>query len=277
MKFDIVAHSMGGLVSRYYLMYGDADLPRDGHDPVVTWAGAADVERLVMVGTPNAGSLKSLVQLVYGTEFAPMLPSVPAGVLGTMPSIYQLLPRGRHAPIRDQAEGKPLTDLYDPNLWKQMGWGLANPDQAHVLEWLIPAEPDPMARRQIALEHQRKCLLQAKRFAAALDIPAVLPKSVGLYLFAGDATPTAWRALADRQSGDMWVVQHGPGDGTVLRSSAIMDERLDGRWQARLRSPIPWTHVNFLFTDHLGMTKDPVFSDNVLYLLLEAQRNTNPE
>jgi hypothetical protein len=28
----------------------------------------------------------------------------------------------------------------------------------------------------------------------------------------------------------------------------------------------------FLFSDHLGLTKDPAFTDNVLYLLLEDPR-----
>ena len=33
LKFDIIAHSMGGLVARYAAMYGTADLPRDGVTP----------------------------------------------------------------------------------------------------------------------------------------------------------------------------------------------------------------------------------------------------
>lgn len=28
----------------------------------------------------------------------------------------------------------------------------------------------------------------------------------------------------------------------------------------------------FLFTDHLGLTRDPAFTDNVLFLLLEDRR-----
>ena len=32
-----------------------------------------------------------------------------------------------------------------------------------------------------------------------------------------------------------------------------------------------WTQVIFLFRDHLGLTKDPAFHDNVLYILLESQ------
>ena len=37
-----------------------------------------------------------------------------------------------------------------------------------------------------------------------------------------------------------------------------------------LVTPITFTSVYFVFTDHLGMTRDAAFSDNVLHLLLEA-------
>jgi triacylglycerol esterase/lipase EstA (alpha/beta hydrolase family) len=57
-KFDIVAHSMGGLVARYYLRYGTQDLPPDGSLPELTWAGAQYVDNLIMVGplTPAPSS-----------------------------------------------------------------------------------------------------------------------------------------------------------------------------------------------------------------------------
>ncbi|MCH8127608.1 hypothetical protein IIC38_16870 [candidate division KSB1 bacterium] len=59
----------------------------------------------------------------------------------------------------------------------------------------------------------------------------------------------------------------------ILRSSALMDERLGGTWSPTLISPITWRQVLFLFTEHLAMTKDPAFTDNLLFLLLEQPRN----
>ena len=41
---------------------------------------------------------------------------------------------------------------------------------------------------------------------------------------------------------------------------------------ATLDSPVDWTQITFLYTDHLGLTRDPAFTDNVLYLLLEDPR-----
>ena len=64
-------------------------------------------------------------------------------------------------------------------------------------------------------------------------------------------------------------VGRGQGDGTVLRSSALMDEREGSKIKGRLRTPIDWASVLFLFSGHLGLTKDPVFTDNILYILLE--------
>ncbi len=87
-KFDIVAHSMGGLVARYFLRYGTAELPDDGSLPEITWAGAQHVENLVMIGTPNSGSLDALVNLVDGFRPALFLPHYSSALLGTMPAIY---------------------------------------------------------------------------------------------------------------------------------------------------------------------------------------------
>src|ERR1041384_4678985 len=41
LRFNILAHSMGGLIARYATRYGDADLPPDGSEPKPTWAGAS--------------------------------------------------------------------------------------------------------------------------------------------------------------------------------------------------------------------------------------------
>jgi tRNA pseudouridine-54 N-methylase len=36
-----------------------------------------------------------------------------------------------------------------------------------------------------------------------------------------------------------------------------------------LTSPIRWSNAHFIFSDHIGMTHDPAFVDNVLHLLME--------
>ena len=48
-KFDIIAHSMGGLIARYYLMYGGAGLPVGETPPHLTWAGAEYIFKLGIV------------------------------------------------------------------------------------------------------------------------------------------------------------------------------------------------------------------------------------
>ena len=273
-KFDVVAHSMGGLVTRYFMRYGDADLPPSGEEPIVTWAGAADVDRVILVGTPSAGSLNAFTQLIDGYDVGrPILPFYQASLLGTFPSIYELLPRPRHNAIIWDDSGEAV-DIYDPEIWERYNWGLASSSKRDLtfLEHVMPDEPDPIRRRATALALQSRILQRAKRFHAALDKPASPPSGVHLYLVAGDAEDTPQQVSIDRMAGEYQLVAEGPGDGTVLRSSALNDERISGDWSPTLQSPIEWESVMFLFANHLGLTQDEAFADNVLYWLLEDPR-----
>ncbi len=271
-KADIVAHSMGGLVLRYYLRYGPTPLPEDGSLPELDWEGAAYVENAILVGTPSAGSVLALEQLVEGVNFASFItPTYRAAVLGTMPAIYQLLPRTRHARVVDARTGEGI-DLFDAENWVRFGWGLADPDADRDLRALLPDAGTREEREAIAMDHLRKCLRRAAQAHRALDRPASPPAGLSLYLVAGDAHSTP-DVLEVEQAGSLRVRGRAPGDDTVTRSSALMDERTGTGYVPRVRTPIGFRSVLFLESDHLGLTRDRLFTNFVLYTLLEQPRD----
>lgn len=270
-KVDLVCHSLGGMLARYFVRYGGnrPPTPRERID-MPEWLGADRVEQIVMIGTPNAGSLEALQKLVIGLPSSAMTPPYTPQILSTFPSIYQLLPRGRHGCAVDAKTGETIKDLLDIDLWIRMGWGLADPDAEAELAKLVPALPTASQRRRAALEHLAKCLEETRQVQNALDTPARVPSGVSKYLFAGDAKPTARVAAVGHRQVDF--IEYASGDGTVLRDSALMDERLGGQWKPRVQTPIDWAHITFLHTDHMGLTRSPTFTDNLLYLLLEKPR-----
>ncbi len=276
-KFDIAAHSMGGLVARWYLQYGDQGLGPDGELPELTWAGAARVERAILIATPNAGSVEAFDELVSGDQLAPLLPVYPPALIGTFPSAYQLLPRSRHRHVVWDGDPASPVDLMDPVLWERLGWGLASAEQDGILEALLPAAETQEDRHEIALSMQRRMLEHAEAFHAALDVKATPPEGLELFLVAGDAGKTTDRVSVSSETGLVEVMAEGPGDGTVLRSSALLDERAATGWQPQLVTPIDWHQVLFLPEDHLGITRSETFRDNVLYWLLEQPRPERDE
>lgn len=271
-KIDLVAHSMGGLVARYYLMYGPQRLPDDGSLPPLTWAGARRVHQLVCVGTPGMGSVLALQELVDGVNYGgPISPTYQPAVLGTFPSIYQLLPRSRHARVVYAATGQPVGDLFDPATWEKHRWGLADPKQDRFLAWLLPEVKSPAERRRIALDELSKCLRRAEQLHRALDrVDAKTPEGLTLRLIAGDADQTPDVLAVDERTGRLTISKSSAGDGTVTRASALCDERTGGEWGPLLRSPVRFDSVQFLPEDHVGLTASPVFTDNLLHVLLES-------
>ena len=276
-KFDIVAHSMGGLIARYYLRYGNQGLRASLSTPRLNWAGARSVEKCVLVATPNSGSIVALEDLINGKNFAPKwleripfttLLNYPASILGTYPSIYQLMPRTRHKTFVNQA-GEPV-NLYDPELWKNQRWGLLDPQESESLAWLLP-EYTTSERKEIAYDHIAKCLQSAESFHRALDIPAKSPKGLSMFLIAGDSIYTKERIKMNFETGEYSFDYYAPGDGTVLRSSVLADQRAGSSYRPRLDSPIDIEQTLFLPRDHINLTKDPVFADNLLFTLLEKR------
>ncbi|MEW6232666.1 MAG: FHA domain-containing protein, partial [Chloroflexota bacterium] len=93
----IVAHSLGCLVSRYY---------------VERLGGKNKVERLILLGGPHSGVPKALTSLLLGPKLLPfgILGDRLRQVLATFPSMYQILPT--YACAVDQ-QGQPIDVLSD--------------------------------------------------------------------------------------------------------------------------------------------------------------------
>jgi pimeloyl-ACP methyl ester carboxylesterase len=272
-KFDIVAHSMGGLVARYYLLYGDADLPADGSLPAVTWKGARNIGKAVIVGTPNAGYLDAFTELVEGMVFAPGVPKIEPAAVGTWSTLYEMMPVPSLGMVVDET-GKPL-DLYDPLVWIRMKWGLADPRQDKELAMLLPGVTASEKRREIALDHLRKSLDRAQRFANAVGVDEVPPAGLGLHLFLGESILTNARAIVEEKTGKVKIVKQVPGDGKVAARSAVFAQMAEGQEDGPfVGSRIHWDSVTFLFAAHMGITRDPVFITNMLYILLSGRDRT---
>ena len=268
-KFDIVAHSMGGLIARYYMMYGDKDLDDIIETEGPSWDGAKLVEKVIIIGTPNAGSVNVVDDLLKGKDIGPFLPTYEASIIGTMPSAYQLLTRTRHKHVVDQ--NGDVLNMFDPEIWEENGFGLMDPDQDMMLKILLLEVKSKEERKKIAYDYLAYSLDRAERFHAALDKKSQPPGSVKFYLMAGDSVMTPASYEINTDTGNIREIHSSHGDGTVTRASAVMDERVGNlNWTPYVQSPIEWTNVMFLFSDHLGITKDPTFSDNILFILLES-------
>jgi hypothetical protein len=224
---------------------------------------------VIIIGTPNAGSLFALERLVIGMPKSQITPGYDPVVLGTMPSVYQLLPRIRHNTFSRQESQQVSADYMNLEFWDEMGWGLAQPGLDDKLAILLPGSDSPQKRKQTAMDHLDKCLLAAQAMHLALDSVTQRPQSLFMHLIAGDDKPTYLLASAKRGDRALRIDRRGAGDGTVSRASVLLDERVGGQWVPRIVSPLKWDSIMFLSSDHLGLTRDPIATRNILHLLYE--------
>jgi hypothetical protein len=264
-RVDIVAHSMGTLLVRWYLQYGTSPVPEDGSLPELTWAGVEYVERVLLVGAPNLGEASVLEILHHGAQAHHMLPTYPPAVVATFPSGFELLPRPWDRRVVWSDDGEPV-DLYDVALWEKLRWGPFREDQDEALQTLMPQAKTRSERLAIMRKHMAAMLAHAHGFHRALDRPAHPPEGLRIHAFVGDAHGTRAVLSVDRATGEMEWIRTEPGDGTTTRTSALGQPSSDPKASPTLIAD----SVHFIEAEHLPMVGDRRFLDQAMYLLLEA-------
>ena len=184
----VLGHSLGGLVARYALMYGDAPLGKEGPLPPVTWAGGAQIGTLFLVATPNEGTFTVLKCLEKGNFYFWRHGAFSPATLFTFRAMFDMLP-DRVEPLIDR-HGKALPfRLDDPDDWERLGWSVL--DRRH-------RSAIPYAARRAHLERE---LARQARLRDALAQIAATPNPAALYVV-GSLSQTVQRtALVLSQGG----------------------------------------------------------------------------
>ncbi|MCP4895956.1 MAG: hypothetical protein GY906_03190 [bacterium] len=273
-KFDIVAHSLGGLVTRYFLRYGARDVLAEPI-PQITWAGSDAISRAILIAPPNFGAMEALVDLVEGIDY-PVF-NYEAALLATYTSFYQLLPREHHPLWLDDVGNLIPFEFMSASVWRDNEWGPFAKDQKRHLEVLFPSLTSDLERADRMAGYMDAAFERARRFSLSLDRHPDTPSPTPLILFAADAEPTLAKALVtSTKDGKIRLKfkkdtrKSEPGDGRVTRVSALADERaVDGSF-GWLSSPIPWSQTFFLTDAHQSILRSPTFQNNLLHLLLDT-------
>jgi pimeloyl-ACP methyl ester carboxylesterase len=270
LRVNLVGHSMGGLVARYYLRYGSAE-PREGAP--VTWAGARRIRNLILVATPNAGGIHALEAMLYGARVGLSYTTLASSVVSRMPSVYQLMPpRGAPALLDHQAQPLDL-DLHDVETWKRLGWGPYGP--APMRRLMGGADPAHVKEYETFLP---EVLGRAAAFHRALSVEPDTPSPVKVVVLGGDCMPTVARCLVPERPG--MPPRFEPvtraeadgmseaGDGRVTRAS-VLGSHLPRAEASETGSGYPEVAQAFFgAADHHGIYHEPTFQSILLRLLL---------
>jgi pimeloyl-ACP methyl ester carboxylesterase len=247
LRFDVVTHSMGGLVARYYAMYGERDV-LDAAVACPDWSGARNLNRIVMIAAPNAGSMNALRVLLKG--FSAMSFSGPFGAIPrklsrklslarvssrvtfTVPAIYELLPPRGHARFFN-ADLSPLpVDLYDVETWRRFKWSAAFDEASRrheLVRMAIRLGPytarDELLKRDAEREgFLRVVLRRSAAFHNALAVDCPPPPSLRFSFIGGDCIPTL----------DGAVILDGASPRTVFSVAELPGDKLSRRNAAEL-------------------------------------------
>jgi hypothetical protein len=213
-RVNVVAHSMGGLVTLHCLRTGGG-LPAPAGGPRGAWAGARGVGRVVFAGVPFAGAPGVYDDFVTGVPTGLNRQLLSPAAVFTFTAAFQLLP-----PAPDffvDAEGRPHpAPAYQADFWRAQGWG---PFADAALR------EDAAYRAHLEAQLAAHAALWADLRPAAGEPPAPFPSLV--VVGTGRKAVQAYRMAEGRlqQGGEV----KGESDGSVLVARARPPPELAAR------------------------------------------------
>jgi pimeloyl-ACP methyl ester carboxylesterase len=269
-RFNVVGHSMGGLVARYYLRYGTAE-----PDGPVTWAGARRIANLVLVAVPNGGGIHALEAMLYGNRVGLSHTTLAAPVIARMPSVYQLMPPRGAAGLVDHRLELLDADLHALETWEKYGWGPFAPARRGL-------DLATDAARDKSVDFLGAALARSGAFHRALARDPISPCPARVVLLGGDCLPTLARGIVPEKRGlpprfVAWSAKENDvmfeaGDGRVTRAS-VLASHLPCAEQSHSGCGIPEVaDAVFGSADHHGIYREPTFQSILLRLLLRPTR-----
>lgn len=289
LEVDVIAHSMGGMITRYYIRYGTSDELTD-NEFLANNHGASRIRRAILLGTPNLGSTSAVKAIINGFKigFGELSPQL----IATWPSSYQLLPH----PISQwllAMDGKALDrDLFDPETWRRFQFSIFDPEieKEIVSRFKDPSEGTEYLR--VFQAYFAKHLERARRFVWSLTVRAPHP-DVKLIVFGGDCRLTPARLVVEEVNGKS-VLRYSPheirrpnaavnydrlmmepGDGRVTKASLLARQTYDPTVQRHEWSFIDIEYAFFLCSKHTRLTSNPIFQDNLLHAILSIDEETH--
>ena len=303
LKFNIVAHSMGGLIARYAAMYGDADLPA-GDGPIQpTWIGAAHISKIVMIGVPNEGSADAFATLVEGYSITeglrrrvPLLNKLTKEDVVRTPSVFQLMPHREAVRFLDENLQPLPLDLYDVEVWKRYGWSVIYSSPEFRRHYAETSGTDGGHRSENELDaYLSATLRRARRFQEALDSTGGSEAPVVLLAIGGDCEETFNSPVVVRDDKqNRWLTltrpreyrtssgakiskqqateaMYAPGDGRVTRASLLGDnifKKRDSQTGFTLSR-----YAVFGCDLHGQLPRNPTLQDNALTAIVSEVMN----
>jgi pimeloyl-ACP methyl ester carboxylesterase len=225
LKFNVIGHSMGGLIARYAAMYGSADLTARTARP--TWKGASYINSISMVATPNAGALSSLDSLLNGFSLfgsgklnLPFIQNITKYDLFTIPSVYQLLPHPGTARAFDE-NLKPLkVDLFSPATWEKYGW-ITYTDEEFIKKFNAQEQAQAKAYFRVVLQ-------RAKLFHSALDASSSVQNPIPMHYLGAECRQTIDGMIIRRDTKKgIWKTDFGTSSYTKSNGEKVTKEQTE--------------------------------------------------
>lgn len=240
-KFTLVAHSMGGLVSRAYMArYPDAAEKR--------------VRRLVMLGTPNYGATNAVMTLLTGNDLMQNVNGLNkandmVNVVRALPGVYNLLP----APQEYFPSSHPYPvdfPLYEADAWHTPGIQQALLDNTVSLYHAL-ATSDPQVPMTMIAGCNLDTLVGLSYIFGDQGATKITPTRVSTGDNSGDATVPLWSSLM--KNIDVFYIQekHGnlPANGKVIDAVLALLQDQAPQLATTLPEPKPFLGISFATRD----------------------------